>query len=50
MANRRTFELEIVHRLAQYDRCGVINRCKVRPKPSFGRTHSGGPAYVPAIL
>ena len=33
--------LEIERRLAQYDRGGVINRCEVRPKPSFERTHSG---------
>jgi hypothetical protein len=39
MANRRTFELEIEHRLAQNDRGGVINRYAVRPKPSFERTH-----------
>ena len=35
------WELEIERRLAQYDRGGVINRCAVRPKPSFERTHSG---------
>ena len=33
--------LEIERRLAQYDLGGVINRCEVRPKPSFERTHSG---------
>jgi len=33
------WKLEIEHRLAQYDRSGVINRCAVRPKPSFERTH-----------
>ena len=36
--------LEVERRLAQYDRGGVINRCAVRPKPSFERTHSGGSA------
>ena len=36
--------LEIERRLAEYDRGGVINRCAVRPKPSFERTYSGGPA------
>ena len=39
-----TWELEIERRLAQYDRGGVINSSAVRPKPSFERTHSGGPA------
>jgi hypothetical protein len=39
-----TWELEIERRLAQYDLGGVINRCAVRPKPWFERTHSGGPA------
>lgn len=38
------WELEIERRLAQYDRGGVINSSAVRPKPSFERTHSGGPA------
>ncbi len=33
--------LEIERRLAQYDRGGVLNRCAVRPKPSFERTDSG---------
>ena len=33
--------LEIERRMAQYDRGGVINRCAVRPKPSFERTDSG---------
>ena len=38
------WDLEIERRLAEYDRGGVINRCAVRPKPSFERTYSGGPA------